>query len=94
MFSAGQGNLKEVRKLLQTKKNLDINRTNKEGFTSLALAIRSGNFAVVNELVAARADVNISNNVSILIDLTMSSCVIFFCEIYFLSTKMTDDILN
>lgn len=64
MLNAEQGNLDEVKRIIQERKNLDINQANKKGYTSLALAVKSGNLAIVKELIAAGADVNIRNSVS------------------------------
>jgi len=64
MLQAEQGNVEEVRKLLGSIKNLDINQVNKKGSTALALGIKSGSLAVTKELVNAGADVNIKNHVS------------------------------
>ena len=63
MLNAEQGNLDEVKRIIQERKNLDVNQMNKKGYTSLALAVKSGNLTIVRELIAAGADVNIRNNV-------------------------------
>ena len=63
MLCAEQGNVEQVRNVLHERKDIDINQVNKKGSTALALGIKSGNLAVIKELVMAGADVNIKNQV-------------------------------
>ena len=65
MLNAEQGNLEEVRQIIRSKRNLDINQTNKKGYTALAFGVKSGNPGIAQELIAAGADVNIKNTVII-----------------------------
>lgn len=83
MLNAEQGNLEEVRQILRTKKNLDINQTNKKGYTALAFGVKSGNASIIRELIAAGADVNIKNSVTISQQLVSLSRFIYHCSLKF-----------
>jgi ankyrin repeat protein len=63
MLKAEEGNLEEVRSILSSQSNLDINATNKHGYTALALATKGGFHNIVAALVLAGADVNQRNTV-------------------------------
>ena len=78
MLQAEQGNIEEVRKIVASRKNLDINQLNKKGSTALALGIKSGSLTVTKELVAAGADVNIKNHVS-----SLNPCAMIIESLFF-----------
>ena len=63
MLRAEEGNLDDVKKILTENPHYDINATNKNGSTALALATKSGYYGIVQTLIKAGADVNIKNNV-------------------------------
>ena len=56
----------QTNKLLETfekyRKNIDINRQNKEGNTLLISSVKEGNIIIVRHLCERFADVNIKNN--------------------------------
>jgi len=64
MLRAEEGNLEEVISILNNpKQQPDINAINKRGYTSVAVATKTGAFEVVKLLLSRGADPNIKNNV-------------------------------
>ena len=63
MFKAEEGNLDEIKKILAENRNLDINATNRNGYTALSLATKNGYTMVAQHLIQAKADMNIANHV-------------------------------
>lgn len=61
MQAAAKGDLKEVQRLIETKK-IDPNVKDKDGIVPLYRAAQGGHLAVVRYLIKAKADPNIKNN--------------------------------
>lgn len=66
MVHAEEGNIEEVQKILSQRKDINVNAVNKNGYTALALATKSGRYNVVGKLLVAGADPNICNHVILL----------------------------
>ena len=64
MLKAEEGNLEEVQRILTELKHIDINTSNKKGYTALALAVKSGQIDVVKLFINSGSDVNAMNNVT------------------------------
>ena len=60
MMAAEEGNLSRVRQYISKSQ---LNQKNDSGYTALALAVKSGKFDVVQELLKQGSDLNSRNNV-------------------------------
>jgi len=63
MLKAEEGDFEEVRKLLKDPNQANVNLTNRNGYTALALACKGGFYRVADALIQAGSDLNIKNNV-------------------------------
>jgi len=74
MLKVEEGNYDEVHRILTEIRNIDINSSNKKGYTALALGVKAGHLEIVKLLISAGAEVNTKNNVwySIFINLNYS----------------------
>jgi hypothetical protein len=62
MLRAEEGNIDDVKKIMADKKNIDLNATNKNGYTALALSVKAGHHGLTSYFIHTGADVNIKNN--------------------------------
>lgn len=77
MISAAEGNVAEVQRILAQQKVTDVNAVNKNGYTALALAVRSGSYSIAGKLLVSGADPNIKNHVSTAVFSSPFICLVF-----------------